>query len=54
MPDLTEQARFNIVSVARIYDLPPWIVDPKRPIPRFSRVRWMLRRVFPSLVWKTP
>ncbi len=43
---------FNVSTIARIFDVPPWMVDPTRPIPRLARMRWMLRRVFPALVWK--
>jgi hypothetical protein len=33
--------------VARTYDLPPWLLSSDYPRPRFSRLRWALRRVWP-------
>lgn len=38
---------FSIESWARAFDVPPWIVDPMWPVPRFPRLRWRLRRVWP-------
>lgn len=38
--------------IARIYDVPPWVVSSEYRRPRFARVRWMLRRVWPQAVWK--
>jgi hypothetical protein len=33
--------------VARVYDLPPWLLASDYPAPRFPRLRWRLRRVWP-------
>lgn len=41
---------FDPVACARVFDVPPWIMS-SVPEPRFSRLRWKLRRVFPRLVW---
>lgn len=38
------------VEIARAYDVPPWVIG-ATPKPRLARVRWMLRRIFPNLVW---
>lgn len=34
-------------KVCQLYDVPPWIVSGDHPTPRFPRLRWMLRRVWP-------
>lgn len=34
-------------DIARLYDVPPWLVDPDYPRPRFARLRWRLRRWWP-------
>lgn len=39
--------QFSLRRVAWIYDVPPWLVDGRYPRPRFSRLRWRLRRIFP-------
>lgn len=37
---------FSIRHFARLFDVPPWLVDPSYPVPRFRRLRWALRRVW--------
>jgi hypothetical protein len=32
--------------IAYIYDVPPWLLG-LRPVPRFPRLRWALRKVWP-------
>ncbi len=39
--------QFDVRRVARLYDVPPWVVSGGIPVPRFPRLRWMLRRVWP-------
>jgi hypothetical protein len=38
---------FDARQAARLYDVPPWIVSGDYPAPRYPRLRWMLRRVWP-------
>lgn len=40
-------AREDAVKIARMFDVPPWLVVPGYPRPRFHRVRWALRRWWP-------
>jgi hypothetical protein len=42
-----ETERFDMRHVARLYNIPPWIVSGDYPAPRFPRLRWMLRRIWP-------
>ena len=44
-------APLDPVKVARMFDVPPWIVG-IRPAPRFARLRWRLRRAWPGGVWR--
>lgn len=37
-------------DIQRVYDVPPWLVT-NAPRPRFARLRWMFRRVWPRGVW---
>jgi hypothetical protein len=39
-----------IRMAARLYDVPPWIIS-DIPRPRFAKLRWRLRHIFPRLVW---
>jgi hypothetical protein len=34
-------------EIARMFDVPPWLVDPAARRPRFARLRWALRRWWP-------
>lgn len=38
--------RLTPTDLARIYDVPPWLIDPNRKKPRFPRLRWALRRIW--------
>lgn len=44
-------SQFGSADAARLFDVPPWLVDPGRPVPSFARLRWAFRRVLPALVW---
>jgi hypothetical protein len=33
-------------EIARLFDVPPWLVDGSYARPRFARLRWMLRRIW--------
>lgn len=47
-PPLQESEReLRPAKIARVFDVPPWLVDPDYPSPRFPRLRWMLRRFWP-------
>lgn len=37
-------------QIARVLDVPPWACG-FAPRPRLARGRWLLRRVWPGLVW---
>lgn len=34
-------------QIAKAFDVPPWIMNPAYPVPRFPRLRWALRRFWP-------
>lgn len=38
---------FDPRTAARIFDVPPWMVDGNYPTPRFAGLRWKLRRIWP-------
>jgi hypothetical protein len=38
--------RFEIDWLAHLY-VPPWLLHPDYPAPRFPRLRWALRRIWP-------
>jgi hypothetical protein len=42
---------FDETTIARMFDVPPWLVQTGYPVPRFARARWRLRRIWPGLVW---
>lgn len=39
--------QFDMRRIARLYDVPPWIVSGDYSAPRFPRLRWALRRIWP-------
>lgn len=41
---MSERERFLVDEVAKSFDLPPWIVDPSRPIPMHWRVWLFIKR----------
>lgn len=44
------QRRFELdwqLHCARVYDLPPWLLTSNYPTPRFPRLRWALRHIWP-------
>lgn len=44
-PITDEHRRVEAWQVARAFDVPPWVLGARRP--RFWRLRWALRRVWP-------
>jgi hypothetical protein len=46
-----EERRKLVVAISKGLDVPPWLVDTELAVPRWRRLRWRLRRVYPRLVW---
>ena len=44
---LQAKVNFDWQQVAVAFDVPPWLVNRNYPAPRFSRLRWKLRRIWP-------
>jgi hypothetical protein len=34
-------------DIARVLDVPPWLISERHRRPRFARLRWFLRRIWP-------
>ncbi len=46
-PLIKAQDASNRSEIARLLDVPPWLIDLGVPRPRFARLRWKVRRVWP-------
>lgn len=53
MKDITNKQQITKMDIAQVFDVPPWSTNAGEK-PRFARVRWALRRVWPNLVYRQP
>jgi hypothetical protein len=44
---VSPQRPIDRAEVARLFDVPLWVVDGSYKRPRFARLRWRLRRLWP-------
>jgi hypothetical protein len=42
-----EPVSYSYVDLALAFDLPPWLINGDYPRPRFPRLRWRLRKLWP-------